>query len=127
VLCAVESARVAIEGDARWLSGVVALLKLIVGHVAEAIDPIADDLSTELDEAEDCPTRRDIAPECQKLAAVRRSGSACIASYRECAPSFEHQCADGIERPLQASSRWSPGSSETSIPNRSFHANRRSG
>jgi zinc transporter len=72
-LCAVESTRVAIEANGRRLTGVAALLELIVEHVAEAIDRIGDDLGSKLDEIEDCLTRRDDKLERQKLAAVRRT------------------------------------------------------
>src|SRR5262245_34472368 len=53
-LSAVDSARTAIAAGEHRLPHVAALLELIVEHVAEAIDQLADNLLAELDHVEDC-------------------------------------------------------------------------
>jgi zinc transporter len=103
-LCAVESTRLAIEGNGRRLTGVASLLELIVEHVAEAIDRIADDLGTELDEIEDSLTRRNDAPERQKLAAVRRTSVRVhrqLSGLRAVFHRLERQSPEELERGLQ--------------------------
>ncbi|MEN3381482.1 MAG: zinc transporter [Hyphomicrobiales bacterium] len=103
-LCSVEAARTAIEGNGRRLTGVAALLELIVEHVAEAIDRIADDLGTELDGIEDSLARRADKLERQKLAAVRRTSVRVhrqLSGLRAVFHRLERQGNEDVERPLQ--------------------------
>lgn len=103
-LCSVEAARSAIELNGRRLTGVASLLELIVEHVAEAIDRIADDLGTELDSIEDCLARRDDRLERQKLAAVRRTSVRVhrqLSGLRAVFHRLERQGNEDVERSLQ--------------------------
>lgn len=72
-LAAIEATRTTLQGGARRLTHVGALLELIVEHVADAIDRVADDLASDLDHIEDCLARRADEFERQKLATVRRT------------------------------------------------------
>lgn len=72
-LAAVEAARGTLQGGAKRLPHVGALLELIVEHVADAIDRVTDDLASDLDHIEDCLARRIDEFERQKLTAVRRA------------------------------------------------------
>ena len=72
-LCAIELTRSALQsGEARPLH-CASLLELIVEHVADGIDGVADDLAVTLDESEDQLAARSIGAARRNLATVRRS------------------------------------------------------
>src|SRR5262249_46251863 len=70
-----ESARTAIEQGGRRLPRVAALLELIIEHVSDAFDQLADNLVTELDQIEGSLTRGSYAAERPKLSRVRQTGA----------------------------------------------------
>ena len=72
-LNAVERVREMIEQGQARLSGAAALLELIVDHVAEAVNRLADKLAEELDGIEDRLIRGQIADGRQSLANARRT------------------------------------------------------
>jgi zinc transporter len=74
-LTCVESARTVIEQGGRRLPRVAALLELIIEHVSDAFDQLADNLVTELDQIEESLTRGSYNAERPKLSRVRQTGA----------------------------------------------------
>jgi zinc transporter len=72
-LSAVESAKSAIETGTARLTHCASLLELIVEHMIDGVDGIADDLAAKLDGIEDQLALRSIGPARKNLAGVRRA------------------------------------------------------
>ncbi len=72
-LCAVKSVKTTLEAGTVRLPHCASLVELIVEHVADGIDEIADEFETTLDEIEDQLAVGSIAPARRKLAGVRRT------------------------------------------------------
>jgi zinc transporter len=71
-LSAVASVRESLAGGGRRLPHVAALLELIVEHVGDAMDRLADELASEIDHIEDSLALRTHGAERPRLARVRR-------------------------------------------------------
>lgn len=71
-LNAVEATRQALRGGRR-LESTASLLELIVDHVADAIDRLADDLAVQMDRIEERILDRETAGDRQRLGAFRRT------------------------------------------------------
>lgn len=103
-LCAIESARSAIQSEDVRLPHCGSLLELIVEHVAEGIDEVADDLAGKLDEIEDQLAVRSIGRARQNLASVRRTSvrlHRLLSGLRSVLARLERQGAKAIDRRLQ--------------------------
>lgn len=105
-LCSVEWTRETIERGGRRLPHVAALLELIVEHVGDAIDQLADKIATDLDEIENNLTLGRHNAERPKLTRVRQAGAKLhrqLAGLRTLFHRLEREGTAGLEPPLRLS------------------------
>jgi len=103
-LTSVDAARTSIERGERRLPSVAALLELIVEHLADGVDRIADDLANELDAIDDELAAGAIRVERQKLARVRRTSVKIhrqLTGLRMLFHRLEREGTQGVTPPLQ--------------------------
>jgi zinc transporter len=97
-------ARETLTSGRRRLLHVAALLELIVEHVGDAVDHLADELAAEIDEIEDSLALRTRDVERQKLTTVRRTAVRLhrqLSGLRALFHRLERQEADGLNPPLR--------------------------
>ena len=105
-LCSVEWTRETIERGGRRLPHVAALLDLIVEHVGDAIDQLADKLATDLDEIESNLTLGRHSAERPKLTRARQAAARLhrqLAGLRTLFHRLEREGTDGLKPPLRLS------------------------
>jgi zinc transporter len=106
-LTSIESARAAVESGKRRLSHVASLLELIVEHVADAMNGLADRLTEQLDEIEDkVAASGGRKTERQELGRLRRAGlklHRSLAGMRTLFHRFEREGTQDINPALRLS------------------------
>jgi zinc transporter len=103
-LCSVESTRETIERGERRLPHVAALLELIVEHVGDAIDLLADKLATDLDQIENNLVLGTHNAERPKLTRVRQASAKLhrqLSGLRTLFHRLEREGTDDLKPPLR--------------------------
>lgn len=103
-LCSVDAARTVIEGGGRRLGTVAELLELVVEHVADAMDRLADRICIELDGIEDVLTTHAPRDERKRLARLRRTSVTLhrqLAGLRTVFHRLEREGTDNLRPPLR--------------------------